>query len=54
MWLKKAAKLQSSYKKKELKYMYEDKKCQDTMCEHDDSKSQSTTKKCSGQELSRK
>ena len=27
--------------------MYEDKKCQDTMCEYDDSKSQSTMKKCS-------
>ena len=38
---KPTAKLQSSYKKRALKHMYEDKKCQDTMCEHDDSKSQS-------------
>ena len=47
MQLKKPAKLQSSYKKKELKYMYEDKNCQDTICEYDDSKSQSIMKKCS-------
>ena len=47
MWLKKQAKLQSSYKKRESKYTYEDKNCQDTMCEYDDSKSQSTMKKCS-------
>ena len=46
MQLKEPAKLQSSYKKK-LKYMYEDKNCQDTMCEYDDSKSQSTMKRCS-------
>ena len=45
--LKKPTKLQSSYKKKGLKYMYEDKNCQDTMCEYDDYKSQSTMKKCS-------
>ena len=46
MWLKKpTTKLQSSYKKKELKHMYEDKKCQDTMYEYDDSKNQSS--KCS-------
>ena len=45
MWLKKSAKLQSFYKKKEFKYIYEDKNCQDTICEYDDSKSQSTMKK---------
>ena len=33
-WLKKPAKLQSYYKKKdELKYVYEDKNCQNTICE---------------------
>ena len=47
MQLKKPAKLQSSYKKNELTYMYEVKNCQDTMCEYDDSKRQSTMKKCS-------
>ena len=54
MQLKKPAKLQSSYKKKELKYMYEDKNSQDTMCEYDDSKSQATMKKMFWQELSGK
>ena len=47
MWLKKQAKLQSSFKKKELKYMYKDKNCHDTMCEYDGPKSESTMKKCS-------
>ena len=47
MQLKKPAKLESSYKEKELKYIYEDKNCQDTMCEYYDSKSQSAMKKCS-------
>ena len=42
MQLKKPARLQSSYKKKdELKYAYEDKNCQDTTSEYNDSKCQS-------------
>ena len=47
MQLKKPAKLQSFHSKNELKYIYEDVKCQDKMCKYDDSKSQSTVKKCS-------
>ena len=45
MQFKKPSKLKSSYKKKELTYIYEDKNCQDTMCENTDYKSQSS--KCS-------
>ena len=46
--LKKPAKLKSSYKKKdELKYVYKNKNCQDTICECDDFESQSTVRLCS-------
>ena len=44
VWLQKPAKLQSSYKRKELKHMYEGKRCQDTVSEYNDSKGQSTVK----------